>query len=231
MKQVVNKSRRYCLELIFIIGLYMLPGCSLEEFKETTEYPSPSFSIVGTWKYNLKPFIEWGMPDKNRIYDATGYLTFTSDGKFSYIIHSNNGDIKGYGKWNYDGDDDGIDASSGVFLYYTGWEDARDVLIEYGASGFTTNDARHSHISWGNPGDNIEDDYMLVGSNNSIILNEYWRVETIPYIEELTAYRSLNSDPLGEWALVNFEGYPEINIPNDGVGVLDSWNKYHKNKE
>ena len=71
---------------------------------------------------------------------------------------------------------------------------------------------------------------MLVGSNNSIILNEYWRVETIPYIEELTAYRSLNSDPLGEWALVNFEGYPEINIPNDGVGVLDSWNKYHKNK-
>lgn len=233
MKKAAKKLKRCGLTLIFTFELCLLPtGCGLiEDLQETPEYPSPSFSIVGTWKYNIKPFGDWGMPEKNHIYGATGYLTFTSDGNFSYIIHSDNGIIKGYGKWDYDGDEDGVDASSGVYLYYIGWEDARDVLIENGASGFFSDTPFHSYISWGNPGDNIEDDYMLVGSNSSSPIKEYWRVETISYIEELTAYRSLNSDPLGEWALVNFEGYPEITIPNDGVNVLDSWNKNHQNNE
>ena len=233
MKKAAKKLKRCGLTLIFTFELcLLLTGCGLiEDLQETPEYPSPSFSIVGTWKYNIKPFGDWGMPEKNHIYGATGYLTFTSDGNFSYIIHSDNGIIKGYGKWDYDGDEDGVDASSGVYLYYIGWEDARDVLIENGASGFFSYTPFHSYISWGNPGDNIEDDYMLVGSNSSSPIKEYWRVETISYIEELTAYRSLNSDPLGEWALVNFEGYPEITIPNDGVNVLDSWNKNHQNNE
>lgn len=62
-------------------------------------------------------------------------------------------------------------------------------------------------------------------------VNEYKRVETIPYSEEITAYRSLNSGTLDKWALVDQIGYPEISIPNEGIGVLENWNNNHQNKE
>lgn len=226
MKHLTDKFMRIPgLVFACILSGWLFSGCGLvDDLLDDPEYPDASFSVVGTWEYHIKP-CTWGMPDENRIYDAKGYLTFTDDGKFSYTIHSDNGLVKGYGTWYYNGAEDGVDASSGISMSYSGWEDAREVLEEYGASGFS---GSGSYISWGNGGDRIEHDYMLVGKND---VTEYRRVESIPYNEEITAYRSLNSDPLGDWALVKHTGIPVISIPNEGVGVLDSWNKYHLNKE
>ena len=193
MKHLTDKFMRIPgLVFACILSGFLFSGCGLvEDLLDDPEYPDASFSIVGTWEYHIKP-CTWGMPDENRIYDATGYLTFTDDGKFSYVIHSDNGLVKGYGTWDYDGDDEGVDASRG------------------------------------NEGDRIEHDYMLVGGNE---VNEYKRVETISYSEEITAYRSLNSGTLDKWALVDHAGYPEISIPNEGIGVLENWNNNNQNKE
>ena len=118
------KRLKQLLGMTFFACAFALTSCGL---LETPEYPDSDFSIVGTWEYHI-PALSGSKPKEGSIYNADGRITFTADGRFSFVIDSDQGEVKGCGTYEYDGDDEGMDASGGIALEYDSYKEIE--LIE-----------------------------------------------------------------------------------------------------
>ena len=194
------------LKLIFglasFVCVFALTSCGL---LETPEYPDSDFSIVGTWKYHI-PALSGARPQEGSIYNADVLITFTADGRFSFVIDSDQGEVKGCGTYEYDGDDEGVDASSGIALEYDSYKEietmGRTVHVLNGSR-----DRYPGYISWGNEGDLVEDDYIVSEGR------EFYRVSEEPYDENLATYTYTNSKGEELYGLVDFGGDCMLSLP------------------
>lgn len=190
----MNKTLKLLGTTCIALCGFLLSSC---ELLETPEYPDSDFNIVGTWEYKIPP-CEGTEPEIGTIYNAVGRITFTEDMEFSFVIDANNIKAKGYGTYTYDED-------SGICLTYK-VSNIADVIAGANLSQVTMRDC---HISWGNEGDKVEDDYLRVHS----IPSEYRRIETLPLESILLPYRIPNSGTSTTWSIVTHGGDSQYLIP------------------
>lgn len=193
------------LVVLSFVGAMSFTSCEkIKELLETPEYPDEDFSIVGTWEYQIPPCVGTS-PLEGQVYNATGYITFTADEQFSFVLNSDNGLVKGYGTYEYDED-------SGISLYYASY---KEIEIEGREEGYihTIIDGYREYISWGNEGDLMEDDYMKVHTSPM----EYHRVESQPFEETVMAYRVPSAALDDDWHLVSHSGSSFLEVPDEYV--------------
>lgn len=195
------------MRFIYFIMLFcpLLASCSSAE-EETPEYPDENFSIVGTWEYDIPPCIGFA-PSEGYIYNASGYITFTDDNRFSFTIDSDNGPVKGYGTYT-------VDEDLGVYLVYTPYKEIETQAREEGYIHYSS-DIYQEYISWGNYGDRVEEDYMLV---HSVPVKEYRRINDVPDADmQVSFYRASDAALEDDWYFVSHSGTGFGNLPNEFV--------------
>lgn len=196
------KRLKQLLGMTFFACAFALTSCGL---LETPEYPDSDFSIVGTWEYHI-PALSGSKPKEGSIYNADGRITFTADGRFSFVIDSDQGEVKGCGTYEYDGDDEGMDASGGIALEYDSYKEIE--LIELALKiPHAIIDRYLGYIRWGNEGDLVEDDYIVSEGR------EFYRVSEEPYDENLATYTYTNSKGEELYGLVDFGGDCMLSLP------------------
>lgn len=178
---------------------------SKESKEGASEYPDENFSIVGTWEYNIPPCTGFA-PTDGCIYNALGYITFTDDNKFSFVINSDNGKIRGYGTYD-------LDEDLGLHLIYAPYKEIEIQAREKGYIRYSR-DIYQDYISWGNYGDRIEENYMLV---HSTPVREYKRIQSQGFDNTVSTYRSPDSALEDDWYLVSHSGTRFEKLPNEFV--------------
>ena len=183
---------------------------------ETPEYPDSNFSIVGTWKYHI-PALTGAGAEKGSVYNADGWITFTDDGHFSFVIESNKGDVKGCGTYTYDED-------SGVSMEYDSYKDiemmAREVNI------LRQNQDRYvDGFNWGNEGDRVEQNYIKV---HTLPVSEFYRVSDEPYDSEVATYFFTDNDGEDCYSLLGFGGRSELILPFSLNELYDLYTNYQQ---
>ena len=179
----------------------LLVSCDL---MDPPEYPDKDFSIVGTWEYYIPPCTGTA-PGDGDIYNAVGYITFTDDYRFSFVINSDNGEVKGYGTYVFNED-------TGISLNYDSYKELQDLANKEGyIKGFV---GYSDGINWGKWGDRVEDDYMLVHSGP---VKEYKRVESRAFEDTVIFYRSPDAALDDDWNPVLHSGRGSMKFPNEFV--------------